>query len=108
MCIRDSRKAEDALGGIKLRIIDMRWLAPLPMEAILKAARPCKNILIVDECRKSGSLSEELMAQLLEAGIKAPVARVTGHNSFIPLGNAAYEVMPSVDDIVAAAKGMTS
>ena len=103
-----SRKAEDALGGIKLRIIDMRWLAPLPMEAILKAARPCKNILIVDECRKSGSLSEELMAQLLEAGIKAPVARVTGHDSFIPLGNAAYEVMPSVDDIVAAAKGMTS
>ena len=103
-----SRQAEEKLGGINLRIIDMRWLSPLPMKAILETVKACNNILIVDECRRSGSLSEELMAQLMEAGITAPIARVTGHDSFIPLGNAAYDVMPSVDDIVAAAKEMMS
>ena len=103
-----SRQAQAQLSGLNMRIIDMRWLAPLPMTAILEAVKPCKNILIVDECRKSGSLSEELMAQLMDAGVSAPIARVTGHDSFIPLGNAAYAVMPSVDDIVAAAKGLMS
>ncbi len=103
-----SRQAEEELSAIDLRIIDMRWLSPLPMEAILEAVYPCKNILIVDECRRSASLSEELMAHLVEAEITAPISRVTGHDSFIPLGNAAYEVMPSVGDIVAAAKDMTS
>ncbi len=103
-----SRQAQAQLDGIDLRIVDIRWLAPLPMAAILKAVATCENILIVDECRRSGSLSEELMAQLVEAGFTAPVKRVTGHDSFIPLGNAAYAVMPSVDDIVAAAKEITS
>ena len=103
-----SRQAEAQLAEIDLRIIDMRWLAPLPIAAILEAVRPCENILIVDECRKSGSLSEEIMAKLIEANINVPTARVTGHDSFIPLGNAAYTVMPSAEDIVAAAKGMVS
>ena len=103
-----SRKAQAQLEGVDLRIIDMRWLAPLPMAEILKAVKPCKAILIVDECRRSGSLSEALMAELDEANITAPVMRVTGHDSFIPLGNAAYTVMPSVDDIISAAKEMTS
>lgn len=103
-----SRQAEAQLTDIDLRIIDIRWLSPLPMEAILNAVKPCQKILIIDECRRSGSVSEELMTRLLEAGISAPAARVTGQDSFIPLGNAAYSVMPSVDDIVMAAKEMTS
>ncbi|MGB0906492.1 MAG: thiamine pyrophosphate-dependent enzyme [Maricaulaceae bacterium] len=102
-----TRQAEEQLGDIDMRIIDMRWLAPLPMEAILKAVTPCKNILIVDECRSSGSVSEELTTRLIEGGITAPISRVTGHDSFIPLGNAAYAVMPSVDDIVKAARAST-
>ena len=101
-----SRQAEAMLAGIDLRIVDLRWLTPLPMAAILKSVEGCENILIVDECRKSGSLSEELMSRLMEAGITAPVARVTGHDSFIPLGNAAYAVMLSVDDIVTAAEAL--
>jgi 2-oxoisovalerate dehydrogenase E1 component len=44
----------------------------------------------------------------MQAGITVPISRVTGQDSFIPLGNAAYQVMPSVDDITAAAKAMVS
>ena len=35
--------------GVKLRIIDLRWLSPLPKEALTNAVEGCRNILIVDE-----------------------------------------------------------
>jgi len=82
------------------------WITPLPMSAILKAVAPCKNILIVDECRKSGSVSEELMTRLVEHGLEKPIVRITGHDSFIPLGNAAYAMMPSIDSIIEAAEAL--
>lgn len=102
-----SCQARAQLGGIDLRIIDIRWLSPLPMTAILEAVDGCENILIVDECRRSGSVSEALFAALIEAGVTAAIKRVTGEDSFIPLGNAAYDVMPSVSDIAAAVRAMT-
>lgn len=100
-----SRQAEANL-PMNMRIIDLRWLAPLPMGAVVDAVKGCKNILIVDECRRSGSVSEELITRLIEHGVTVPMARVTGEDSFIPLGNAAYAVMPSVDDIIDAAKSL--
>lgn len=44
-----SRQAEKILSeehGLKIRLIDMRWLAPLPEVEILEAVSPCANILI--------------------------------------------------------------
>lgn len=90
-----------ALAGLedKVRIIDIRWLNPLPINSIIEVTKSCKNILIVDECRETGSLSEELLTRLSERGIEVPIRRLTGKDSFIPLGSAAYTVMPSEDDI---------
>ncbi len=101
-----SRRAAATLKSKSYRIIDMRWLHPLPMDAIKQAVVDCENILIVDECRKTGSPSEEITTCLLEAGVRAPISRITGHDSFIPLGNAAYEVLPSEDDIKAAMEAL--
>lgn len=101
-----SRKAAKTLQedhNISLRIVDLRWLVPLNEEAILEAVAPCKSILIVDECRRSGSVSEELMTLLMESDLDLPAARITACDSFIPLGSAAYEVLPSVEGIVSAA-----
>ena len=97
-----SRRAAKTIGSKSMRIIDMRWLHPLPMDAILKSVEGCEQILIVDECRKTGSPSEEIITCLVESGIKAPISRITGHDSFIPLGGAAYDVLPSEDDIRSA------
>ena len=88
--------------NIKLRVIDMRWLAPLPQEALLKATKDCKNILIVDECRSTGSQSEGIMAMFTEAG-RNRVARVTAQDSFIATGPAYAATLPSVEGIVEAA-----
>lgn len=97
--------------GIDVAIIDCHWLVPLPAEALLKELTDCENILIVDECRQSGSLSEGLMTLLLEQLTPLPtIKRIVGKDSFIPLGNSWQYVLPSVEDIVTAlsSRGKTS
>ena len=68
-------------------------------------------MLIVDECRKTGSISEALMALISEkADLNKfnAVERICGYDSFIPLGSAAYEVLPSSAQIVKTATQMVS
>ncbi|MEX6634257.1 dehydrogenase E1 component subunit alpha/beta [Hyphococcus lacteus] len=94
--------------GIKTRIIDLRWLTPLPMESAITAIGKCKNVLIVDECRKSGSPSEEIIAQFADRGLSYNLSRINGDDTFIPLGPAADEVLISVEDIIEAATQLTN
>ncbi|MBI4030266.1 MAG: MFS transporter [Proteobacteria bacterium] len=105
-----SRQAEKELRdvyGIKARIIDMRWLAPVPEEQILKAVDLCKNVLIVDECRKTGTISEALMTLIHEKMPTPPkMARIAAEDCFIPLGRAATVTLPSRDSIIDAALGL--
>jgi 2-oxoisovalerate dehydrogenase E1 component len=99
-----SRQAEKILAdehGIGSKIIDLRWLSPLPVEDLLKAVNNSKNILIVDETRHTGSLSEALMALLQEnVGPDTKLKRITADDCFIPLGRAATVPLPSKNEIV--------
>ncbi|RYH03550.1 MFS transporter [Salipiger sp. IMCC34102] len=103
-----SHKARAALeaAGIGLRIVDLRWLSPLPKEALTAAVADCKHVLIVDETRHSGGVAEAVMAHLSETGT-ARLARLTAHDSFIATGPAYAATMPSVPDIVQAARALT-
>jgi 2-oxoisovalerate dehydrogenase E1 component len=100
-----SRQAEGALRaqGIDLRIIDLRWLHPLNEEAIVAAVQSAQKILIVDESRRAGSMSEKLMALLVEAGRGNDISRITAEDCFISLGPAAELTLPSKASIIAAA-----
>ncbi|HEX8364596.1 MAG TPA: thiamine pyrophosphate-dependent enzyme [Allosphingosinicella sp.] len=100
-----SRQAEKILRehSLDARLVDLRWLAPLNEEGLLDAVAGCERILIVDECRKTGSQSEALMALFAERAPDVPVRRVTAEDSFIPLGRAATITLPSRDSIVEAA-----
>ena len=91
-----------AAAGIQTRIIDLRWLAPLPVDALVHATAGCRNILIVDECRHSGGPAEALMAFYTEH-TRTPHARITAKDSFIATGPAYAATLPSSDGIVAAA-----
>jgi len=105
-----SRQADKILReqhGIKTRVIDMRWLAPLPTDAILKATSPCKHVLIVDECRATGSQSEALMALFAE-NTANPFARYTAEDCFIATGPAYAATLPSRDGIVTAALSLVA
>lgn len=89
--------------GIETRVIDMRWLAPLPAEGILQALKSAEKVLIVDECRTTGSQSEALMALLAEQ-TDLPHARIAAEDSFIATGPAYAATMPSRASIAAAAR----
>ncbi|QAX31543.1 dehydrogenase E1 component subunit alpha/beta [Leisingera sp. NJS204] len=95
-------QAELAVQGVDARIVDLRWLAPLPEAALLEAVKDCRHVLVVDECRITGSLSEALMALFAEQG-DAPTARVAASDCFIATGPAYGATLPSKDSIVAAA-----
>jgi 2-oxoisovalerate dehydrogenase E1 component len=60
-------------------------------------------VLIVDETRRTGGVSEGVVAALVDAGFDGRVARVASQDSFVPLGDAARLVLVSEDEIEAAA-----
>ncbi len=92
--------------GVNARVIDMRWLHPLPVEETLTAAGDAASLLIVDECRRTGSLSEELVTALAERGDARAFVRLCAEDTFIPLGPAATCSLPSEDGIVQAARSL--
>ncbi len=102
-----ARQAQQILEqeGIDLRVVDLRYLAPLDEKGILAHVNECQHTLIVDECRQTGSISEALMTLIAESGYDMNhVARLCAQDSFIPLGSAAYHVLPSTQLIVERAK----
>jgi 2-oxoisovalerate dehydrogenase E1 component len=95
--------------GVVVKLVDLRWLSPLPVNAILSEIAKAKRVLIVDEGRRSGSVSEGLMTLLLEkASHKLKIKRLTGEDSFIPLGTAWQYLLPSRDSIVEAVLALHS
>jgi 2-oxoisovalerate dehydrogenase E1 component len=89
--------------GIRARILDLRWLAPLPVEDVLREANATGHLLVVDETRRTGGVSEGILAELVDAGFEGRMARVTSKDSFVPLGDAARLVLVSEEEIEAAA-----
>jgi 2-oxoisovalerate dehydrogenase E1 component len=99
-----SRQAQRHLAekGIASRVVDIRWLSPLPEAGILKAVEDCRHILVVDETRRSGGIAESLMALFAESDATS-FARLTADDSFIATGPAYAATMPSAATIVDAA-----
>ena len=102
-----SRQAAKVLEatGTKTRVIDLRWLAPLPKSSLLDAISGCENVLIVDECRATGGQAEGLMAMFAEEQI-GNFARLVAQDSFIATGPAYAATMPSKDSIIEAANDL--
>ncbi len=82
-----------------VRVLDLRWLAPLPVEDLLREATATGRVLVVDETRRSGGVSEGVLAALSTHGYTGRMARVTSEDSFVPLGDAARQVLLSEETI---------
>jgi 2-oxoisovalerate dehydrogenase E1 component len=63
-------------------------------------------VLIADETRRTGGVSEAVITALADAGYSGRMARVTSKDSFIPLGDAAATVLLSQQSIESAARAM--
>jgi 2-oxoisovalerate dehydrogenase E1 component len=104
MSLRAARRL--AAADINAQVLDLRWLAPLPVEDILAAARSTGRVLVVDETRHSGGLGEGVVSALVEGGFTGPIHRVASQDSFVPLGAAAEHVLLSEDEIEKAAHAL--
>jgi len=86
--------------GIAARVVDLRWLVPLPVNDIVREAGATGRVLVVDETRRSGGVSEGVITALVDSGYSGALRRVASEDSFIPLGDAALHVLVSKDQIV--------
>ena len=105
MSLRVSKLIE-ANSKKKIRVLDLRWLKPLNKEFIAAQAKAVGSVLVVDEGRETGGVSEEIFTILDEHCPEVTKIRVTGKDSFIPLGAAANEVLVSEDQIRIAAEAL--
>jgi 2-oxoisovalerate dehydrogenase E1 component len=104
MSLRAAKRLEPQ--GVHARVMDLRWLAPLPVEDLMREAARCGRVLVVDETRRSGGVSESVITALVEGGFRGPIRRVTSLDSFVPLGAAANLVLVSEPQIEEAARSM--
>ena len=103
MSLRAARRIQ-AEHGWKTRVVDLRWLLPLNEEAIARHVGECARVIVVDEGRRSAGVGEGIITAISEGGLgERPLQRVVGADTFTPLAGAAFLVIPSDDDIVAAA-----
>jgi 2-oxoisovalerate dehydrogenase E1 component len=101
MSLRVARRL--AAVAVGCRVLDLRWLAPLPCDDLLREARATGRVLVVDETRRTGGVSEGVTAALLDAGYPGLIRRVASEDSFVPLGDAATAVLLDEATIEAAA-----
>ncbi|WP_432420515.1 thiamine pyrophosphate-dependent enzyme [Nocardia carnea] len=106
MSLRVARRLERR--GITTRVLDLRWLSPLPLDDLLRHATTTGRVLIADETRRSGGVAESVCAALADARFTGSLARVNSADSFVPLGPAAASVLLSEADIEAAAFRLVS
>jgi 2-oxoisovalerate dehydrogenase E1 component len=98
LALRAARRLERER-GVHARVVDLRWLAPLPLDALLAQAQQCAAFLVADECRASGGVADALLAHAAERGLDRPMGAVRSADSYVPLGPAAAHVLLSETQI---------
>jgi 2-oxoisovalerate dehydrogenase E1 component len=92
--------------GVGIRVVDLRWLAPLPVADIIREASATGRVLVVDETRRAGGVGEGVLAALVDAGYVGVARRVASVDSFIPLGGAAKHVLVSEEAVTHGARAL--
>ena len=104
LSLRAARRLEQETGQ-RVRVVDLRWLNPLPLEALVEHAEACSRILVVDECRATGAgVADAIVAGLVERGVQRPLRTVRGLDSYVPLADAANLVLVQEDDVLRGMK----
>lgn len=99
-----------AVDGISAEVVDLRTLRPLDSVTILESVARTRRAVIVDEGWRSGGLSAEISARIMEGAfyeLDAPVARVCGVEVPTPYAeHLERAALPQIEDIVAAVHGL--
>jgi pyruvate dehydrogenase E1 component beta subunit len=99
-----------ATEGIRAEVVDLRTLRPLDDDCILASVTKTHRVVIVDEGWRTGSISAEISARIVEGAfyeLDAPIVRVCSAEVPMPYAKHLEEAaLPQIGDIVAATKKM--
>lgn len=103
--VHETLEAADALEqqGVSAEVIDVATIKPLDMETILESVEKTGRCVIIHEAARTCGVGAEIAAQLAEKGLTslmAPVLRVTGYDTIMPLYRNENEYMPSKQRIL--------
>lgn len=107
--VRETLAAADALDGegISAEVIDLATLKPFDENTVLASVARTGRCVIVHEAARTGGFGGEIAALIAERGLTsllAPIARVTGYDTIMPLPRLEQHYIPSVGRIVAAGR----
>jgi pyruvate dehydrogenase E1 component beta subunit len=107
--VKETLEAADALAkdGISAEVIDVATLTPLDFDTIKESVQKTGRCVIVHEAPRTAGFGAEIAARIAEEclyELLAPVQRVTGYDTHIPLFRLEMKYLPSVEKIVAAVK----
>jgi pyruvate/2-oxoglutarate/acetoin dehydrogenase E1 component len=96
--------------GIEIEVVDLRSLRPLDDETILGSVSKTHRAVVVDEGWRSGSISAEVSARLMENvfyELDAPVERICSAEVPMPYAKHLEDAaLPQAESIVATARRM--
>ena len=107
--VKETLEAADKLAaeGISAEVIDVATLKPLDFPTIAESVAKTGRCVIVHEAAKTAGFGAEVAARVAEEclfDLLAPVERVTGYDTHIPLFRLEMKYLPSTDKIAAAAR----
>ncbi len=105
--VKETLEAADALAkvGISAEVIDVATIKPLDFDTIHESVKKTGRCVIVHEAPRTAGFGAEVAAQLAEKAmydLVAPVERVTGYDTHIPLFRLEMKYLPNVEKIIAA------
>ena len=107
--VKESLEAAEKLAadGVSVEVIDLATIKPIDMDTILESVQKTGRCVIVHEAPRTCGVGAEIAAQLAEKAmydLVAPVERVTGYDTPIPLFRLEMKYIVSVDRIIAGVR----
>jgi pyruvate dehydrogenase E1 component beta subunit len=107
--VKETLAAAEALNeeAVSAEVIDVATLKPLDAETILASIEKTGRCVIVHEAPLTGGFGAEIAARIAEKGLlslQAPLERVAGYDTILPLPRLEHHYMPSEARILAAAR----
>ncbi|MDP6281559.1 MAG: alpha-ketoacid dehydrogenase subunit beta [Acidimicrobiales bacterium] len=99
----DSLRSE----GLSVRVLDLRSIVPLDIEAVAEAVSHCGRAVVVQESCETGGFASEVVATINDEcfwSLEAPVARVSGYDVPYPVGMLEDLYVPDESRIIAAVR----
>jgi pyruvate dehydrogenase E1 component beta subunit len=107
--VRETLAAADTLAqsGVNAEVIDVATVAPLDMRTILDSVEKTGRCVIVHEAARNVGVGAEIAARIADRGLLtllAPIKRVTGYDTIVPLAKLEQAYLPTPERIAAAAR----